>query len=127
MSVISERSKFEIVPPIILDENGDVQAYPSVRAVIRHLEVVDVLNNEYTFHDSTGRVLEAKVHKGKVSLVPTQRLEPESENLRTDIIRVLRFHGVPEEGLSNLPLGKLVQLLAEKSHKPDTVAPKEKP
>lgn len=51
MSVISERSKFEIVPPIILDENGDVQAYPSVRAVIRHLEVVDVLNNEYTFHD----------------------------------------------------------------------------
>ena len=115
MSAISERSNFEIVPPIILDENGDAQAYPSASAVIRHLEVVDVLNNEYTFHDSTGRVLEAKVHKGKISLVPTLKLEPESKNLRTDIIGVLRFHGVPEEGLSNLPLGKLAQLLAEKS------------
>jgi hypothetical protein len=78
MSVISERSNFEIVPPIILDENGDVQAYPSVSAVIRHLEVVDVLNNEYTFHDSTGRVLEAKVHKGKASLVPTPKQKQNS-------------------------------------------------
>lgn len=115
MSAISERSNFEIVPPIILDENGDVQVYPSVGAVIRHIEIVDVLNHEYTFHDSTGRVLEAEVHEGKVSLVPTPKLEPESKDLRTDIIGVLRFHGVPEEGLSNLPLGKLAQLLAEKS------------
>jgi hypothetical protein len=115
MSVISERSSFGIAPPIILDENGDVQLYPSVGAVIRHLEAVDVLNNEYTFHDSTGRVLEAKVHKGKVSLVPTPTLEPESKSLRTNIVGVLRFHGMPEEGLSSLSFGELVQLLAEKS------------
>jgi hypothetical protein len=115
MSAIPEHSSIEIVPPIIFNEDADVHAYPSVEAVIRDVEVVDILDNVYRFHDSTGRVLEAQVHKGKISLVPTSKIEPDSEPLRSYIIGMLRLHGVPETGLSNAPFTDLARLLAEKS------------
>lgn len=115
MSAISEQSNFEIVPPIIFNEGADVLAYPSVEAVIRDVEVVDILDNIYAFHDSTGRVLEAKVHKGKISLVPTSVVEPDSETLRADIIRFLCWCGVPHADLSNASFSELVRLLSEKS------------
>lgn len=113
----SEQSNFEIVPPIILNEDADVQVYPSVEAVIRHVEVTDILNNEYSFHDSTGRVLEAQVHNGKISLVPTSKVEPDSEMLRTYIVGILRLRGVPETGLSKASFNELARLLAEKSRR----------
>jgi hypothetical protein len=53
----SEQLNLEIVPPVIVDENCDVQAYPSVARAVRAVEAVDVLNKEYAFYDSTGRVL----------------------------------------------------------------------
>jgi hypothetical protein len=115
MSTRPGQSHFEIAPPIVVNEHGDVQAFPSVRAVTQYVEVVDILNNEYTFHDSTGRVLAARVHKGKIDLVPTSRVEPDSESIRTDVIGMLRFHGVPEEGLSGLPFSELARLLLEES------------
>lgn len=114
MSAESEQSKFVIVPPIILNEDADVQAYPSVEAVIRQVEVVDILNEEYEFHDSTGRVLEARVHKGRVSLIPTSRMEADSETLRGYMIGILRLRGVQEEGLSTMRFGDLARLLLEK-------------
>ena len=117
MSREFEQPCFQVVPPIILDENGDVEAYPSVQAVIRHVEVVDILNGEYTFHDSTGRVLEAQVFKGKVKLVPTPRVEPDSSVLRERIVHVLSLLGVPEEASSGLPFTELSRLLFEKSKK----------
>jgi hypothetical protein len=115
MSAESEQSNFEIVPPIILNEDADVQAYPSLEAVIRQVEVVDILNEEYEFHDSTGRVLEARVHKGKVSLVPTSRVEADSETLRSYIVGLLRLSGMPGEGLSSKPFSELARLLLEES------------
>jgi hypothetical protein len=117
MSAASERPNFEIVPPIILNEDADIQAYPSAEAVIRHVEVIDILNNEYTFHDSTGRVLEARVHKGEISLVPTSKVEPDSETLRNYMLGALRLRGTPETSLSNAPFSQLVRLLAEKSNR----------
>jgi hypothetical protein len=114
MSPEFKQSNPEIVPPIIFNEDADVQAYPSVDAVIRDVEVVDILNEAYEFHDATGRVLEARVHKGKVSLIPTSRMEADSETLRGYIIGILRLHGVPEEGLSALRFGDLARLLLEK-------------
>jgi hypothetical protein len=117
MSAESEQSNFKIVPPIILNEDADVQAYPSLEAAIRQVEVVDILNEEYEFHDSAGRVLEARVHKGKVSLVPTSRVEADSETLRSYIIGILRMYSVPEEGLSTMPFSELARLLLERSMK----------
>lgn len=108
-------SPLEIVPPIVLDENGDVQAFPSVEAVTHYVEAVDVLNNEFAFYDSTGRVLEAHVRKGKVSLIPTPKSDSDSAVLRGHIVRVLSLLGLPDEAVAGLPFTDLSRLLLEKS------------
>ena len=90
---------------------------PSVEALIRDVELVDVLNQEYEFHDSTGRVLEAHVDKKKVSLIPTPRVEADSVVLRGYMLQVLRLRGVQEERLSSVPFGDLARLLLEKFEK----------
>jgi hypothetical protein len=112
-----QESGLEIVPPIIVNEGADVFAYPSVEAVIRHVEVVDIENGVYEFHDSTGRVLEAKVHRGKLSLVPTSKLESNSETLRGYMIGVLRLQGVLQEDLSTKAFSELARLLLESFQK----------
>jgi hypothetical protein len=117
MPIESAEQSFKIVPPIILNEDADVQAYASVEAVIRQVEVVDILNQEYEFHDSTGRVLEARVHKNKVSLIPTSSVEADSAVLRGYMLQVLRLRGVQKEGLSSAPFRDLARLLLEKSEK----------
>ena len=109
------QSSLEIVPPIIWNEDADIQAYPSVEAAIGDIEVIDILNEEYEFHDSTGRVLEARLDGKRVSLVPTSTLEANSETLRGYILGMLRLHGVVVEGLSAKPFSELAQLLLEKS------------
>ena len=117
MSTESEHFDFEMVPPLILNEGADVVAYPSVEALIRHVELVDVLNNEYEFHDSTGRVLEARVHKKKIRLIPTSRVEADSAALRGYMLQILRLRGVQEERLSNAPFGDLARFLLEEFEK----------
>ena len=109
--------KFEIVPPIVFNEGADVVAYPSVEASISGIELVDILDNRYEFHDSTGRVLEARVDKKKVSLIPTSRVEADSAVLRGYMVQVLRLRGVQDESLSTAPFGDLARLLLEKFEK----------
>ena len=117
MSAESEQSTFEIVPPIIFNEGADIQAYPSVEAVIRQVELVDILANIYSFHDSTGRVLEARVHKKKILLIPTSRVEADSAVLRGYMLQVLRLRDVQDECLSNAPFGDLARFLLEEFEK----------
>lgn len=109
----SSPHKFEIVPPVIFNEGADVVAYPSVEASISGIELVDVLDNRYEFHDSTGRVLEARVDKKKVSLVPTSIVEADSAVLRGYMLQVLRLRGLQIESLGSVPFGDLVRLLLE--------------
>lgn len=106
----NEQINLEIVPPVIVDENGDVQPYPSVESAIRAIEAVDVANNEYAFYDSTGRVLQGHVQKGKVNLVPTSRFEADSPVLRSRILKVLSLLGVTEQSLNNAPFSDLAHL-----------------
>ena len=113
--MFANRSSIEMVPPIVLDENGDVQIFPSVDAVTSYVEAIDVLNNEYAFYDSTGRVLEAQVRNGKVSLTPTDKSESDSAVLRNHIARVLSLLGVSDETAARLPFTELSRLLLEKS------------
>lgn len=106
-----EQINLEIVPPVIVDENGDVQPYHSMESAIRAVEAVDVANNEYAFYDSTGRVLEGRVQKGKVSLIPTSRFESDSTSLRERILQVLSLLGVAEQNLKSAPFSDLAYLL----------------
>jgi len=104
-----------IIPPVIVDEHGDVEAYASAVAAIAAIEAVDVLNNEYSFYDSTGRVLDALVQKGKVNLIPTDKSEPDSVVLRSRIARVLSLLGVSQETSMRASFSELCDLLLEKS------------
>ena len=117
MSSDPQNFAFQIVPPIVLNEDADVVAYPSAEALIRDVELVDVLNQEYEFHDSTGRVLEARVDKKKVSLIPTSRVESDSAVLRGYMLQALRLRGVEDRNLANAPFGDLARLLLEKFEK----------
>jgi hypothetical protein len=112
-----EQINLEIVPPVIVDENGDVQPYPSVESAIRAVEAVDVANNEYAFYDSTGRVLEGHVQKGKVNLVLTSRFESDSPLLRRRILQVLSLLGVAEQNLNNAPFSDLAHLFLKAHEK----------
>jgi hypothetical protein len=53
----SDRINHEIVPPVIISDGDDVQAFPSVQSAILEVEAIDVLKNVIKFHDSTGRIL----------------------------------------------------------------------
>lgn len=117
MRNIESQSSLKVVPPIVLDENGDVQAFATVEAVTRYVEIVDVLKNEYAFYDSTGRMLEPRVDKHKVILVPTLRLEAESPVVRRHVLQVLRSLGVKEDAFSSAPFSELARLLLEKTEK----------
>lgn len=44
-------------PPIIIDENGDIELYASLREAALALEAIDVLNEEYEAFDRTGQIL----------------------------------------------------------------------
>ena len=114
-STQSEQTSMQIIPPIVVDEHGDVEAYPSVSAATAAVEVVDVLNKEYAFYDSTGRVLEPHVHKGKVDLVPSDRLDSDSPVLRRRIAKVLSLLGVSDEISTRASFSELSRLLLERS------------
>ena len=107
----------DIIPPILVDENGDVQAYSSAASAAAAVEPIDVLNGEYAFYDSTGRVLEALVAKGKVHFNPTLKSSSESQVLRKRLERVLLSLGISVESLANLSLAKLSELLLERSNR----------
>jgi len=115
MSSSTERSDRDIVPPIIFNEDADVQIYPSVDAATRDVEAVDIVSSRFTFHDSTGRLLKASVHHGRVTLEPTSVIEPDSETLRSNMLQFLRWRGVPETDLSGASFGELVRLLGGES------------
>jgi hypothetical protein len=110
----SEYINHEIVPPVIISDGDDVQAFPSVQSAILEVEAIDVLKDVYKFHDSTGRILKAQVRNGEISLVSTSVLEPDIDSLRKRILRVLRLLGVSNEGPSNAGLSELSRLLLDK-------------
>jgi hypothetical protein len=117
MSTKSAPTNLEIVPPIILNEDADIVAYPSIEALVRDVELVDVLNGQYEFHDSTGRVLEARIDKQKIILTPTSKVEADSAELRGYIAQVLSLRGTVDGRLADASFGDLARLLLEKSAK----------
>jgi hypothetical protein len=48
-------------PPIIIDENGDISFFESVKDVELYLEPIDVINGEYVAYDSEGHILQLSV------------------------------------------------------------------
>jgi hypothetical protein len=50
-------------PPIIIDENGDISFFETVKDVELYLEPIDVINGEYVAYDSEGHILQLNVER----------------------------------------------------------------
>ena len=55
------------------DRDGELTAYPSVDAVVVHLEAVDVVAGEYVAFDLSGQVLELRALGEDIEIVGTGR------------------------------------------------------
>ena len=55
------------VPPIVVDENGDIEVHPTVEDAVAGLEAVDVRAGVYEFFDSQARLMVADVSGYEVS------------------------------------------------------------
>lgn len=49
--------------PIIIDANGDIELYETIRDAETSIEAIDVKNNEYIIYDSCGMLLVPEVRK----------------------------------------------------------------
>ena len=57
-----------MLPPVIINENGDVSVYKTADAAAQNLEPIDVENNEYTAFDSEGYPLQLTPGQHTVSI-----------------------------------------------------------
>jgi hypothetical protein len=73
-----------IEPPIVVDENGDIEVYKNVAEAALDLEAIDVLNNEFVIFDSRGRLLDA-VATSETS--PVRIREPDDVQLKPEMLR----------------------------------------
>lgn len=66
----------DLIEPIIVDENGDVTVFASLRDAEMYVEPVDIANGEYRFYDATGLVLSGEAHTKHPPHGPVRRLLP---------------------------------------------------
>ena len=114
MAGSSREAYIEITPPIIFNEDADVQVYASVEDFVRDIEIADLLDPKSHFHDANGRVLEPRVEEGRATLVPTKRVEADSEVLKTYMVGTLRLWGVPDSQIGDKSFSELATLLLKK-------------
>lgn len=103
------------IPPIVSDENGDINLYPSVEDAEQYMEAIDVRDGVYEVFDSIGNRLavSAEGETVRIGLDPQQSPDPEelASRLRGRAIRI----GADRVGLADpatAPLAELVNALA---------------
>jgi len=103
-------------PPIILNENGDLSFFDSIRAAEEYIEPIDVRNNEYVAFDRTGRRLELRVVTRRGWLEQVEILEREdvasgAGDLREALYRYLPGLGSEQDEFERLSLDELIHLV----------------
>ena len=74
------------IPPIVVDENGDIEVYPTVEGAVAGLEAVDVRAGVYEFFDSQARLLVAEVSGYEVSGLRVSNAEPLRDELASRLV-----------------------------------------
>jgi hypothetical protein len=75
-----------VVPPVVINENGDVSVYETADSAARKLEPIDVRNNEYTAFDSEAYPLQLVAGEYNVS-IPSRTGAPANPDLLVSILR----------------------------------------
>lgn len=98
-------------PPIIVDGEGDVLLFDSVKKAEQYLEPIDVRNNRYVVYDAEGRILRGEIVRQflavRVKLVPVSEAGAATAALRHVLIEFLRRTGGSSRKLEELSLQEL--------------------
>lgn len=87
------------IPPIVVDENGDIEVYPTVEGAVAGLEAVDVRAGVYEFFDSQARLLVADVSGYGVSGLRVADAEPLRDELASRLVDFVVRVGCDRVGL----------------------------
>lgn len=98
--------------PIVVDEHGDISAYPSVIAACSEMEPIDVAAGEYEAFDSRAHRLTIGVASGVVWMDLEDGVHPETEELTRRLRRFIREVGPERVGLAGYESESLAALLS---------------
>jgi hypothetical protein len=105
---VCKQSRPGICPPIIVDERGTATVFESVDYAERYLEPIDVKNGEYIAYDSEGRLLRLIPTSPRITIESAEPEPHHSSEVRSLLIRLLVYTGVPPEILQSEDLQNLV-------------------
>jgi hypothetical protein len=104
-----------VLPPIVIDDHGDIALYPDVDTARREMEAIDVINGVYDAFDSTGARLSLAARESVVEI----SLDPDTDREPGELLRRLR-HFIDRVGRERVgvvdveaaPLEHLIDALA---------------
>jgi len=78
------------IPPIFVDDHGDVSAFRSVSYAESWMEPIDIQNCEYTAYDASGRILALSADRRRVHISLAEKEPTHSEPLAKALRHFLR-------------------------------------
>lgn len=98
----------------VIDRSGDVTFFETVTKAERHLEAIDVENEEYFAFDSQGHLLKLSVVRDGVAITDKTPFENCRNILKKVMIDYLLRTNTPEEELRELSFSDLLQRIEKK-------------
>jgi hypothetical protein len=97
--------------PVIVDEHGDIELYPTIQAACFDLEAIDVRNDEYEVFDSRGNRLAIAAEGERVRIWLDPRSQPAPEELADRLRRFISRVGPDRIGIDDAEAATLDQLV----------------
>src|SRR5436190_22387920 len=96
------------IPPIFVDNHGDVSAFRSVSYTESYLEPIDIENREYIAYDAIGRLLTLSADRRRVYISLAEQEPTHSEQLAKALRHFLRAVKDPVGDDPSCDLARLV-------------------
>ncbi len=98
-------------PPIVIDDHGDLEVYPTVAMAGAAVEAADVLNGGLEAFDSEGRPLRFAAYGNRVALEMPQDSRPDSDQLEGRLRDFIHRVGADRIGIVDVEDAPLSALL----------------
>lgn len=102
-----------MVPPIIVNENGDIQLFRSTEEAGRAMEPIDIRNEEYKAYDAEGYPLRLDIEGNLVVITGRQGDACQKEELERDLRSFLERARTEVPGVGGMQLEDLIRVYVE--------------